>query len=65
MDDLQKALVRTGQSASRSAAELAEERARAEQAVRDLRLMLASLHDLPPARRPATSTDPFFTKERA
>lgn len=66
VDDLAKALARAQGSAGGSVARLNESTGRAEAAVRQLELLMASMHDLPePEEVPRQPVNPFFQRRAA
>lgn len=62
VDDLAGSLKSAQSTASGSVATLTEVSERAEAAARRLELLVASLHDIPPAMSPKPPTNPFFVR---
>ncbi|WP_281981079.1 hypothetical protein [Thalassorhabdomicrobium marinisediminis] len=65
VDDLSKALKQAEQASTASSNSLEAKYLKADAVAKRLEILIASLHDLPEAPRPAPTIDPFFVREPA
>ena len=63
VDDLSKALVRAERASAESTVKLGAQIDSAEAMAKRLELLVAAMHDLPEARKPEATINPFFVRQ--